>query len=573
VPSLRLYFLGPLKIRCGERQLPAPPTLKSQSLLAYLILHRDQPQPRDRLATLFWGDRPERRARRSLSTALWHIRRCLPDDGRILSDLYTVQFDPRAALWLDVDEFRSLVSLDDIASLQSAVELYRGGFLDGFYDDWIVNERYRLEASYLEALARLTAGHEGEGNHEKALAAARRRLDHDPLREDAHRAVMRAYCQLGRRNAALGQYDRCREVMLEELGVEPMAETTGLYRAILKGRLVGVGTPTAEMETPTAGIETPTAGIETRPTPVGRSPLDVAASTPLVGREQELASLHRCWREAQATQGKLVLVSGEAGVGKSRLIEEFADRLRWQGVRVLWGRCYEFERVLPYQPVAEALRAALPTLGSDDLVLGSSGCGNPPAICDSLILLNNGTGRFSHLDNAIPAKPFGETDVALEIDADDINGDGYQDLFIVFTKENYVGRTIQILINNQDGTFRDETSTRLPQPDNNDPWIIWLYLLDLDMDGHLDIVAAPMGDPQGPMFYLYNGDGTYSPLPNVFNIAPDNTFTFLDVDRDGFLDVHWAWGGGIDPEWHHLVHALGCPVFLPLACHNHPAGN
>ena len=174
--TLRLYFLGPLKIRCGERQLPKPATFKSQSLLAYLILHRDQPQPRDRLATLFWGDRPERRARRSLSTALWHIRRCLPDDRRILSDLYTVQCDPRAALWLDVDEFRSLVSLDDIASLQSAVELWRGDFLDGFYDDWIVNERYRLEALYLEALARLTAGHEREGNHENALASA---LRHD----------------------------------------------------------------------------------------------------------------------------------------------------------------------------------------------------------------------------------------------------------------------------------------------------------------------------------------------------------------------------------------------------------
>jgi DNA-binding SARP family transcriptional activator len=199
MPILRLYFLGPLVTRYDERQLPVPPTLKSQSLLAYLVLHRDQPQPRDRLATLFWGDRPERKARRSLSTALWHVRRCLPDDRFILSDPYTVQFDPRAALWLDVDEFRSLVSLDDVASLQSAVALYRGDFLDGFYDDWIVNERYRLEALYLEALARLTAGHEGEGNHERALAAALRLLDHDPLREDAHRAAMRAYCRLGLR--------------------------------------------------------------------------------------------------------------------------------------------------------------------------------------------------------------------------------------------------------------------------------------------------------------------------------------------------------------------------------------
>lgn len=83
--TLRLYFLGTLDIRHDDQPLPKPATLKSQSLLAYLILHRHRPQPRDRLVGLFWGDRPERKARRSLTTALWHIRRCLPEDY-ILSD-------------------------------------------------------------------------------------------------------------------------------------------------------------------------------------------------------------------------------------------------------------------------------------------------------------------------------------------------------------------------------------------------------------------------------------------------------------------------------------------------------
>jgi hypothetical protein len=209
-----------------------------------------------------------------------------------------------------------------------------------------------------------------------------------------------------------------------------------------------------------------------------------------------------------------------------------------------------------------------------DLILGDAGDdleGGP----DSLVLLNDGTGHFSHLANAIPAKPFAESDIALDIDADDINGDGYQDLFMVFTKWDYVGRYIQVLINNQDGTFRDETSTRLPQSDNNDPWIIRVHLLDLDTDGHLDIVAAQTG-PQGPMFYLNSGDGTYGPLPNVFNIGTGTLFTFFDIDQDGFLDVLWSWGGcqhGACPEDHFLVRALGCPVFLPLVCRNWSAGN
>ncbi len=109
MPTLQLHFLGTLDIRHGDLQLPKPPTLKSQSLLAYLIVHRDQPQTRDRLADIFWRDRPERKARRSLTTALWHIRRCLPGEGYILSDAQTVQFNPQALLWLDAGEFEEKV--------------------------------------------------------------------------------------------------------------------------------------------------------------------------------------------------------------------------------------------------------------------------------------------------------------------------------------------------------------------------------------------------------------------------------------------------------------------------------
>ena len=359
VSTLRLYFLGTLDIRYDDQPLPKPATLKSQSLLAYLILHRQWPQPRDRLVGLLWGDRPEGKARHSLATAMWHIRRCLPDERLILSDPHTVQFDPQMDLWLDVDEFESQVSHEDMASLQAAVALYRGDFLDGFYDDWIVNERYRLETLFVESLARLMVGQEAREKHDAALSTALRLLDRDPLREDAHRLAMRAYCRLGQRNAALEQYRRCREVVWKELGAEPMVETAELYQEILKRRFA-VG-PLPEVIPAVVGAD------RRPPLPLGRSPLDVIAPSPLVGREQELALLHDCWQGAQAGHGGLVLISGEAGVGKTRLVEEFANRLRWQGVRVLWGRCYEFERVLPYQSIAEALRTILPTVTSAEL--------------------------------------------------------------------------------------------------------------------------------------------------------------------------------------------------------------
>lgn len=223
-------FLGRLEISCGDRELLKPPTLKSQSLLAYLVLHRDRPQPRERLAGMFWGDRPERKARRSLTTALWHIRRCLPDDETLLSDPHTVQFDPQAHVWLDVEAFESLAAHDDLASLESAAGLYRGDFLDGFYDDWIITLRYRLETVFCDVLARLMLTQEAVDDQEAALATALRLLDRDPLREVAHRLAMRALCRLGQRGAALEQYRRCQETVEREVSAEPMVETTELYR-------------------------------------------------------------------------------------------------------------------------------------------------------------------------------------------------------------------------------------------------------------------------------------------------------------------------------------------------------
>ncbi|HUW12110.1 MAG TPA: AAA family ATPase, partial [Anaerolineae bacterium] len=326
--------------------------------MAYLALHRQAPQSRERLAELFWGDRPERRARRSLATALWHIRRCLPNEAFLLSDVKSAQFDPEADLWLDVAEFESLVARRDVLSLQSAVALYRGDFLDGFYDDWVLNERYRLETLFSEALALLMTDLEVQGDEDGALVIALRLLQHDPLREDAHRLAMRVLCRLGQRNAALEQYRRCQEVVRQELGAEPMPETTELHQAILDGRFEA-GAP---ME-----VSIPKGAAVQRALTAGQNPLDSIVHGTLVGREAEMAFLGARCEEARTGHGGLVIVSGEAGVGKTRLLEELADQLRWRGVRVLWGRCYEFERLMPYQPVAEALQTIVQDMAAPEL--------------------------------------------------------------------------------------------------------------------------------------------------------------------------------------------------------------
>ena len=174
--GLQLYFLGLLEIYSDNQPLVKPPTLKSQSVLAYLVYHRSRPQPRDQLAGIFFGERTEHKARRSLSTTLWHIHRCLTEKAIILSDSQTVQFDPQNKIWLDVREFEVKAACTDLDSLCSAVALYRGDFLEGFYDDWIVSERYRLESLYIETLGQLMILYEAGKDHQAAMATAFRLL-------------------------------------------------------------------------------------------------------------------------------------------------------------------------------------------------------------------------------------------------------------------------------------------------------------------------------------------------------------------------------------------------------------
>lgn len=293
IPPLRVYCLGEFDIRSQDEpntSLPKPATLKSQSLLIYLVWHRDRTHARDRIAGMFWGDNTDRKARRSLSTSLWHIRRCLPEGDYLLTDSDTVQFNPEVRLWIDAEVFASLAVETEITSLQSAVELYHAPFMDGFYDDWIINERYRLQALFIETLARLTVSYEREGDLEGALATAQRLIEYEPLAEEAHRAAMRAYHRLGQRNAALVQYETCRAILAEELNVAPAEKTTALYESIR----------TAQPVQP-ANFPSP--------------------STPLVDRLSELADIDGLLSRPDC---RLLTVVGPGGIGKSRLVIEAA---------------------------------------------------------------------------------------------------------------------------------------------------------------------------------------------------------------------------------------------------------
>jgi hypothetical protein len=193
--------------------------------------------------------------------------------------------------------------------------------------------------------------------------------------------------------------------------------------------------------------------------------------------------------------------------------------------------------------------------GSPDLILGQ---GNPSR--DSHVLVNDGAGRFYDAGTPLPRSFFYPAPQVVEIQAADIDGDELPDIVLSDTRNDYSGKYIQVNINNGDNTFRDETETWLVQVTAGS-WVIWLDLLDIDMDGDVDLIESPMGGSK-PNVYLNVAGRAFSRTSHTFNISSANLFAFVDLDNDGLLDVVWSHPpceGGACPETHHIVRAYGCP--------------
>ena len=204
--------------------------------------------------------------------------------------------------------------------------------------------------------------------------------------------------------------------------------------------------------------------------------------------------------------------------------------------------------------------------GYPDLVLGDAGddIDNQYSTPNSVVLLNDGAGNFASTPMPLPTKPFAETDIGLHIQTLDIDRDGYMDLLMGYTKgdPSYVGTYVQVLTNNQDGTFRDETGSRLPEQVTDDRWIRGMALLDLDGDKDLDLIVRleDVQDPD-PVVFLNDGSGIFSRQPLHFGL-PYLYYDFLDLDGDGGQDLVYA--TYVPPEDIYVIRDLGCPIFLPL---------
>jgi DNA-binding SARP family transcriptional activator len=255
---LRVCLFGRLQVRRGAQSLVGIEGDKARELLCYLLLHGDHPQSRESLATLLWPESQPAQAKRNLRQSLWQLQAALQSSGitegtppllRAESD--SIWLNPDADVWLDVTVFQQAytrvrgVRGEDLdpersAELASAVDLYIGELLEGWYQEWCIQERERLAGVYRAMLDKLMANCTVRGDYDVGLAYGERLLADDPARERIHRRMMRLYYLAGDRTEALRQYERCVAALAAELGVKPSRRTVSLYDQMRADRLDGV---------------------------------------------------------------------------------------------------------------------------------------------------------------------------------------------------------------------------------------------------------------------------------------------------------------------------------------------
>jgi predicted ATPase/DNA-binding SARP family transcriptional activator/Tfp pilus assembly protein PilF len=314
---LKFSLLGRVQITLDDQPVTGFASEKELLLLCYLACNPGE-HSRTQLAGLLWGEMSEKRARANLSTAVYNIRQLLPN--AIDANRKTAAFNPTQPLWLDTVVLQQALN-DADESLADTVALYRAPFLEGIYpqdapelESWLQQERERWRLLALTGLDRLAHSQIRAGQWAAAIASLRRLLDLEPWREESHRLLMRLLAGSGQFNAALVQYETCRELLLDELGVEPMAETTAVYQRIQAARQ-----------------RPPSDNLPPQP-------------TPLVGRAAELGRLFTWLHDPER---RLITLAGPGGSGKTRLALAAAG-----------DQAYAFLDGVFFVPLAEATRSA-----------------------------------------------------------------------------------------------------------------------------------------------------------------------------------------------------------------------
>jgi DNA-binding SARP family transcriptional activator len=343
-PILQLNLFGGFELIYGEEPVDLAYSTRLQTLIAYLSLHRSSPVVRQRLAVLFWPDTSETQARTNLRNLIHQLRQAIPFISTYITfDNNILEWHSGPAFQLDIDTFLQCLAVAPgqtltKEALAEAVHLYRGELFPTCYDDWILPVREELQQMFLGALDRLGLLQEETREYPHALNTARRLVQADPLQPAAIQRFMRLYTLVGDRSAALKVYRTYTRQLWEELAAKPDAQTQELYERIQ------------------AAVNSPDKGIIQHPVTDSVEFQD-RADGPLVGRTEEWRKLLVLWQTARTGKMQVGFVTGEAGIGKTRLISELTDWAELQSIPIDTAVCYPAEGSLPYGPVISWLQA------------------------------------------------------------------------------------------------------------------------------------------------------------------------------------------------------------------------
>lgn len=345
---LTLNLLGAPEVLHDGRPLSFR-TQKALALLLYLAMEEGM-HPREKLATLFWPESDRKAGRATLRTTLLYLRRSLEHEqaetSHLIVERSALGFNAESDYEIDVEVLEAAAEMTageaELDVLHRAARRYRADFLEGFslpdaaaFDEWTSFEREHWHRRMNDVMERLSRRQEDGGQIEAAMETVSRWLALDAYREPAYRRLMRLHFLAGNRSAALRTYAACREVLAEELGASPSPETAALAERI-------------RTEAPP------------RPEPAPQDTATTPFSTlPLVGRAGEHGRLVAAYRRVRQGTAQILTVEGEAGIGKTRLADEFLAWATAQGADVARSKAFESGGRLSYQPVITALRQCI----------------------------------------------------------------------------------------------------------------------------------------------------------------------------------------------------------------------
>jgi DNA-binding SARP family transcriptional activator len=329
--SREIHLLGHFSVHSNEKSLHSLNTSRLPPMLAFLALSGYAPVSRRQVAFRIWPDSSEKQAYTNLRKLLHNLRNEIPDliqvdthSIKLLGDVDVVKF--MAALELASRHQKENHPEAEQAALECATNLYQGDLLPECYDDWLIPERESLRQKFIFAGDRLLTLLEMQQHYREAVACANRMLHADPLREETYGQLIRLHALNGDRAAALSVYHHCARVLGSELGVEPNSETRRLYERLLNNE---------------RALASPALPI----------------AHPLIGRENEWQAIQVEWRRAVMNGIRLMLLKGEAGIGKTRLAEDALSWANRQGYSTASVMCFEGDQSSSFVPLVAWLRS------------------------------------------------------------------------------------------------------------------------------------------------------------------------------------------------------------------------